>query len=462
MAIPAVIAGLGLVPQAFAAPVPAAPAAPAISTPTISKAFPHCSWWVVTTPQTMNVAFPDTSAIYWTTPYLAEPGMSIEIEGTYPETRFMAFTAYNNTFGTFESATGAPSQITDYQIEPDAGSTEPNPWAENAAPDTPAGGSFTVTLREDVSPGDVNAIPILPPDQQASGDLPADLGFLVMRVYLPEGGAPSDVALPALTVVDADGVRTPLKRCSGKALKAAGKVADAAKVLKVLKAMKAGTGPAPQPSPCTTQPGGCPPPYSFFRASAATTNSFFPNNANAYASMLFTPAKGEVVVIKLLPPSTPYDVEGGTAPVPWPTSDYQMRYWSLCNNVYAAPYPVVANPKPKGGTVYGCVADNAAVRDDDGYVTVAISAPSSRPRNATAANDVNWLPTSVQKPKAMEMVALRNMLPSDGFDFAVQNVASGSDADATAEAMGDYYPVTVVCTKAEFEKVGAEGCLDAN
>jgi len=455
--VPVLLASLAVVPATAAMPGATAPAKAA----RVANAFPHCSWWVVTTPQTMNVAFPDTSAIYWTTPYLAEPGMSIEIDGSYPETRFMAFTAYSNTFGTFESATGAPSQVTDYQVEPDAGSPEPNPWAENSAPDTPAGGTFTVTLREGVSPGDANAIPILPPDQQANGSLPANLGFLVMRVYLPEGGAPSDVALPTLTVVTADGERTSLKRCSGKALKAVGKIADAAKILKVLKRLKRGTGPAPQPAPCTTAPGGCPPPYSFFRASAATTNGFFPNDANAYASMLFTPKKGRVVVVRMLAPSTPWNVQGGTAPVPWPTSDYQMRYWSICNNVYAAPYPVVANPKPKGGTVYGCVADNAAVRDDQGYVTVAISTPASKPRNATAANDVNWLPTSVAKPRAMEMVALRNMLPSAGFDFAVQSVASGSDAADTKEAMGDYYPETAVCSTRTFERAGAAGCLAA-
>ncbi|MEK9663369.1 MAG: hypothetical protein VW082_01990 [Candidatus Nanopelagicales bacterium] len=64
------------------------------------------------------------------------------------------------------------------------------------------------------------------------------------------------------------------------------------------------------------------------------------------------------------------------------------------------------------------------------------------------------------KPKAMEMVALRNMLPSAGFDFAVQNVASGSDAAATAAAMGAYYPVTAVCSTAQFERGGAESCLD--
>ena len=446
-------------PTAQAGPAPAAPTAK--PKPVIASVFPYCSWWLETTPQTMNVAFPDTSATYWTTPYLALPGMSIEVAGSFPETRFLAFTAYNNAGGVYDSATGAPSQITDFDIVPAPSSPQPNPWAETSAPNTPAGGTFTVTLRDDVDPGDINALPILPPDPQPQGTAPANLGFLVMRVYLPEGDA-QDVALPKLTVVDAKGKRTALPACSGKGTAAIGKIGKAAKFLSIMKQIKAGTWPTPQPAPCTTDPDGCPPENSFFRATSATTNSFFPNDANAYASMLFTPTPGEVVVIKMLAPTTPWNVEGGTTPVPWPTDDYQLRYWSVCNNVYAAPYPVVANPKPQKGMTYGCVADNAAVRDDAGYVTIAISPPRSRPSNATTANGVNWLPTSVSKPKDVEMVALRNMLASAGFANAIQNVPSGSNAAATAAAMGDYYPEVAVCTTADFERSGAAGCFAAS
>ena len=60
-------------PIAQAGPAPAAPTAK--PKPVIASVFPYCSWWLETTPQTMNVAFPDTSATYWTTPYLALPGM---------------------------------------------------------------------------------------------------------------------------------------------------------------------------------------------------------------------------------------------------------------------------------------------------------------------------------------------------------------------------------------------------
>jgi hypothetical protein len=224
----------------------------------VADVFPYCSWWLETTPETMNVAFPDTSATYWTTPYLALPGMSIEVAGTFPETRFLAFTAYNNAGGVYESATGAPSQVTDFDIVPTPGTPEPNPWAVTSAPDTPAGGTFTVTLREGVNPGDVNALPILPPDPQPQGNAPANLGFLVMRVYLPEGGA-QDVALPKLTVVDAQGKRTTLPTCNGKGIAALGKIAKAKKFLSIMKQIKAGTWPSPQPPPCATDPGGCPP-----------------------------------------------------------------------------------------------------------------------------------------------------------------------------------------------------------
>ena len=67
-----------------------------------------------------------------------------------------------------------------------------NPWQVTA----PSGGEFTVTLSPDAAPDDTNTLPILPSDPQPSGTLPANLGYLVMRVYLPQGG-PSAVEMPA-------------------------------------------------------------------------------------------------------------------------------------------------------------------------------------------------------------------------------------------------------------------------
>jgi hypothetical protein len=37
--------------------------------------FPFCSWWTETTATSLNVAFPDASAAYWTTPLLITPDL---------------------------------------------------------------------------------------------------------------------------------------------------------------------------------------------------------------------------------------------------------------------------------------------------------------------------------------------------------------------------------------------------
>lgn len=417
--------------------------------PVQAKPFPVCSWWTETTATTMNVAFPDTSATYWTTPFIAQPGMSIQINGKYPQTRFMSLTVYNNAGGTFTLDNGVESQIDDYQIDPGEGSL--NPWQVAA----PSGGDFTVTLSPDAAPDDTNTLPILPSDPQPSGELPANLGFLVMRVYLPQGG-PSAVELPALTVIPAAGQPSVLPACNKKTRPIAQATKTGVKVMEAIKRAQSGGLPAP----CGSD---CPPSLSFFRASAATTNAFFPNTANAYASMLFTPQDDSVVVIRMRVPSSPSGVGGGTSPVPWPDNSYNMRYWSVCNTVYAKPYPVVANKNPKtGSTTYGCLPDNAAVTTTIGgadYATIVISSPASKPRNATKFNGVNWLPTSLAYPKAMEMVAVRNMLPSDNFNNAVQNVPQPATAQEARDAMDLYYPETATCSVAVFEAAGADGCI---
>lgn len=428
----------------------AAAAGSAIAVPPVqAKPFPVCSWWTETTATTMNVAFPDTAATYWTTPFLAQPGMSIQVDGRYPQTRFMSFTVYDNAGGTFTLDNGVPSQIDDYEIDPDEGSL--NPWQVSA----PSGGEFTVTLSPDASPDDTNTLPILPSDPQPSGNLPANLGYLVMRVYLPQGG-PSAVEMPVLTIVSSDGQESTLSACNKKTRPVAQKTKTGIKVMQALKRMASGG----LPTPCGTN---CPPSLSFFRASAATTNAFFPNTANAYASMLFTPTDDSVVVIRMRVPSSPSSVGGGTSPVPWPDDAYDLRYWSVCNNVYAKPYPVVANRNPRtGSTVYGCVADNAAVTttvDGVEYATIVISSPADKPRNATKFNGYNWLPTSNAYPKAVEMVAVRNMLPSAGFSSAVQDVPQPATAAQAQDAMGTYYPETSSCSVAAFEAGGAAACF---
>lgn len=107
---------------------------PADATPTPPGVFPGCSWPIETTPTKANLAAPDPYATYWTTPFLAGPGDSVIIRGSFPTTRFMSFVVYNDSFQDFtNSARGksVPSDLSDYQIAPDRGSK--NPWRTSEA-----------------------------------------------------------------------------------------------------------------------------------------------------------------------------------------------------------------------------------------------------------------------------------------------------------------------------------------
>jgi len=103
----------------------------------------------------LNVAFPDSAATYWTTPFYAEEGLSIEVEGTYPNARYMSFNVYNEDGGSFQAG-GVSSGLADFEMDPDQGSV--NPFQTNAEP----GGSFTVTLSGEAKSGQSNILDSMP------------------------------------------------------------------------------------------------------------------------------------------------------------------------------------------------------------------------------------------------------------------------------------------------------------
>jgi hypothetical protein len=430
-----------------ALPVAATAAAPAIGQ------FPHCSWWTTTTPETTNVAFPDAAATYWTTPFLASDGLSIEIDGTYPDARYMSFNVYDDEFGSF-TTNGVSSGMADYLIAPSSGGI--NPFQVSGS----AGGAFSLTLSGDPQPGQPNTLPLAPSDATA-GKLGAPLGYLVYRTYLPTGGN-GTVALPALTLVDGNS-RVTLPRCpaaTGKiaanatSAKAAREAARAlAKRLEIdsgaaARAALKALGHKLQGSSSGTAPcrgSACPPSLRFFRAKASTTNAFFPNVDNAYVSALFRPLAGKVIVVRGKAASVP----AGTSPVPWPQENLQLRYFSLCNNVYRKPWPVVANPRPGGGVEYGCAADDATKLDRAGNYAFVVA--PERQRAAIEAAGGTFVPLSTTQPRARQLLILRNMLPNESFAYAIQSAPQNGDPTPTAAAMGDFYPRAYRCTLAQFE-----------
>jgi hypothetical protein len=206
-------------------------------------------------------------------------------------------------------------------------------------------------------------------------------------------------------------------------------------------------GSFPLPPPCNTpeSPFPCTLDGMFVAPLAAAQSSVFSNPDNTYLPTLldFDPADRVFVVRGKLPVTPP-----GTSPTPWPDPSFDMRYWSMCNAIYARPYPTIADG--------GCVADEDVVLDDNGFYTIAVSTEDARPSNATADNGVTWL-RGIRGVR--NLLILRNMLPVD-FQYAAQNVTKDGSWQTAYNVMQDYYPtITVACTTAHFEANGWQGCV---
>ncbi len=151
--VTASIAALGGQAPAYAAPEAASPVTPA------------CAWYELSV-STDNESAPDSAATYWLLPYTVQDGLRIVLNGRYPDSRYVSLQAYQSTGGLF-STNGVESALTDYRIQPDPGSV--NPWQHTARRAGHGGDAFTVTLRSDVAPGQVNTLPLAPAGKAATG-----------------------------------------------------------------------------------------------------------------------------------------------------------------------------------------------------------------------------------------------------------------------------------------------------
>lgn len=422
-------------------PAPAAPAA----------GLPECAWPVVTNADQFNVAYPDTSATYWTTPFQYEPGMTLTIQGEFPQARFFSLNTYDSTFGAF-TVNGAASALVDYQIDPEPGSA--NPWQE--APEESQAEQFTVVAQDQI-PGTGNVVPIAP-----TGTPAGSLGYLIMRVYLPAGGDFASVPLPQITASGPAGTTT-IEPCDGSR-----QTAPAVPNSALTQALQQGSDSSAQEQSQAKDPatggGGpcrgsaCPARLAFFRASAAATNAVFPNSATAYVSAIMRPRSDRVVVVRGKAPRTPARPAPGTEPVVWPQERYQLRYFSLCTNLYRRPWPVVLNTLPNGTTDPGCRADNETTVNARGRYNYVV-ARERQQRLVERWRSATFVPTANRERRLRELLILRNMLPAPGFARSASNAPQNSSPASAAKAMGAYYPRAVSCPVAVYRSGGPSACF---
>ena len=355
-----------------------------------------CAWPYITTRDTLNVAYPDTSATYWSMSYNLAAGDRIEIAGTFPESRYFSFVTYN--------LMGAPvSHLSDRAVQADPGSS--NPFAD---PEALPGGTYSLTVSSSGEPHILG-------NQLETGGVK---GSLIYRVYVsddsedPKGG----VELPTVNVRRRDGSTVPIGTCPNPG-------ADP-NIARLVNAFGPPTDVAPLDPPLFKRP----PPFI----------GLYANPDNGYVAAVAGHQAGKVVVIRAKAPTVP-DTEAGESPA---VAGRDMRYWSMCTNEYRKPYPVT-----------DCTHDTKVPLDSNGWYTIVASTPADRPANTSAADGVAWLNWG---STAQDMLLiLRNMLPADTFAHDVFEVPPGQPV---APTMGDYAPLTATCDRATFEAGGHAAC----
>jgi hypothetical protein len=316
-------------------------------------------------------------------------------------------------------------------------------------------------------PTEPNILPLAPcsppsGEPAARSGPPTNLGFLVYRVYLPHGDL-DQVPLPALSLRLADGQVVPLPPCTtgeSSELVLGSDLPNPEAIQSFIHLHgPAGRSAATGVKPCG-RPGAqpCPPELVFFRPTDASTNSFFPNLDNKYIAALIQPKSQQLLVIRAQGATVPPDQQ----PAPWPSPTADLRYWSMCSNIYRRPWPVVAIQEGDQ-TILGCAADLETILDEQNFYTYVVSHLVDKPSDIIlAANHATWLPFSRKEPFSRHLMILRNML-GDGFPSSVQNCAQGSDSTAIEscqQTMGSYYPEVAECQVRTFKQGGVDACFD--
>jgi hypothetical protein len=434
-------------------------AAATVSTPLPTRAAPEdafptstCLWtgpYQIDERPDLNIAFPDTGAVYWSADVAIPAGARLDLAGRYAHGRYVSFNSYS-------AATGAPTDaIRDVDIAPDPGSD--NPFLP---------GARRTVNRRDYTVSILNA---LPPVARAANTLYAAVPgqarqALIYRVYVPDKNRDltGGVGLPVPVLTLADGTVI-----SGDAACAA--LTSGAQPLGALKLPLAQyLAFRDQPGKPPTFPAENPPVFRrAFNINHVLSCLYgiplpgspipcggtpvlnvgqYANLDNAYLYAQTNRGFGEVLVLRGRAPTTPPTwqrnpkMEGGT----------QLRYWSICQNESFATTRVA-----------DCLYDEQIPLDEDGFYTVVTSRPEDRPRNAVERCGVAWLPVpengdGVGAPNNHPddgLLIIRNMLPPASFPNAIQNVAF---PNTEASVMGDYLLEGEYTSRDAFEALGCD------
>lgn len=397
-------------------------------------------------PATVNVAYPDQAAVYYSGAYAAVPGTRLRITGRYPHARYMSFNVYDNIQRPLDA-------LADVQLAPDRGSV--NPFVRGA--------SRTVAKRSYTAFVNFGAIPKKRARNTlytgtGQGGTPNVDGTFIYRVYVPDRGRDESggVGVPTVTLeLASNGQKPPKSVCSGFAKPSGASVNQ----------QVAASNGLPVAPPA---PGRSPPVWRKFvnlpRSFAETIldneytdparRSYESSGAydlggkggflsNIHNSYLYTPIakdNGLVLATRMRAPTFP-----NTRPPARRMPGGQLRYWSMCQN------------ESQSQRFIACKTDDQTTVGRGGFANFVVSTPDQRPANARPACGVTWIPWG---PQAGGVLIYRHMLPNPTFGQAIQRVpAQGKEA----AVMGSYFPRSrYYADRAAFEKLGCKQLRRSN
>ncbi len=430
-----------------------------------------------------NVAFPEAGANYWATIYVRPPGAVIRLKGRYPRSRFMSFISYRTA--------GTPLDgLADYQIRPDAGST--NPFVTGSRRDLPQR-SFTVELMGAPNPGftlqGVGGLPArnriylwdTPPAVEQTADGPGTLEGMVIRVYLPDrrAGLTGGFELPLPEVTLADGSRlTGQAACDALDSEAkrngSPRLPDPNGLRIDLRSYRALRYPNRLAAPCNVLVRGCPTTFTLPDALVQVRRPV-PSTFPAASPPVWRGAYDRRYQFQV------YTGDNAPGAVPRPVRDpIKNPTRGFFGNIYNAYVETVINrkfgkvvvvrgrlpttPKTYGGqkrlgagqlrfyslcsteaVVTGvtrfCLNDEQIPTDRRGNFTVVVSRRADRPKTANAAHRIGWLQWSAtgdgDQDRDFGRLVIRNLLPRPSFAQAIQR---GRRAGDEKRVVGPYLP----------------------
>ncbi len=401
----------------------------------------------------LNIAYPDTGAVYWTSKITIPKGARLKLVGQYAHARYISISAYNMVAGT-------PTEtLNDTGIEPDKGSI--NPFYPGERRNSDKDRNFTIMVLNEVPPADESRR--MPNTLYAKSGDKGELA-MIWRIYVPDKdtGITGGVELPKPQVILEDGtVLDTRASCDALSIDAtifSPKFLD----LKTYMALRNGLilkkygwqGDIPPTFPSQNPPvfkkvfnikesmmcnfakrfsGNCDPAPKY-------TVGQYANLDNQYMSVPVNRGFAELVVVRGKAPVTPKTYNH--APVMQEKVD--MRYWSLTTN------ESLVTTKVTDGAY-----DEEIPLDPDGCYTIVISLPADRPGNAVNEKGVQW----IKWPEKGDGVGhvndakliLRHMLPSPDFTHSIQNVEIPG---RESEVLGPYMPICRYMTREAFEALG--------